>query len=69
MTCLVPRRLSLNDNVPFPWSLAVHHQSQASTLPKTKFTMVLQWFYNGFTMVLQWFYSGFTVVLKGLVLK
>ena len=41
-TCLVPRRLSLDENVrakeggkettpsvPFPWSLAVHHQSLA----------------------------------------
>ena len=31
--CLVPRRLSLDENalssVPFPWSLAVHHQSLA----------------------------------------
>ena len=54
--CLVPRRLSLDENVrakesgkettgettrrllsvPFPWSLAVHHQSLASTLRKTK---------------------------------
>ena len=48
--CLVPRRLSLEENVrakqggkettaetvPFPWSLAVHHQSLASTLRKTK---------------------------------
>ena len=38
-TCLVARRLSLDENVPsvpFPRSLAVHHQSLASTLPKTK---------------------------------
>ena len=48
--CLVPRRLSRvrkgrreGDNgrdclpsVPFPWSLAAHHQSLASTLRKTK---------------------------------
>ena len=45
-TLSVPRRLSLDQNVcakeggkevvPFPWSLAVHHQSLASTLRKTK---------------------------------
>ena len=46
-SCLVPRRLSLDENerakeggkepsVPFPWSLAVHHQSLAPTLRKTK---------------------------------
>ena len=32
-SCLVPRRLSLDENalssVSFPWSLAVHHQSLA----------------------------------------
>ena len=44
--CLVPRRLSLDENVRakegrkesvlFQWSLAVHHQSLAITLRKTK---------------------------------
>ena len=43
-TCLVPRRLSFDENVrakeggkvpsvPFPWSLAVHHQSFVSRSP------------------------------------
>ena len=43
-SCLLLRLLSLDENVraregasvPFPWSLAVHHQSLASTLRKTK---------------------------------
>ena len=45
--CLVPRRLSLDENVrakeggketsaPFPWFLAVHYQSLASTINRPK---------------------------------